>query len=289
MRVFGGDWTQEKLDMVREYLEAYLIALRRQPFKLMYIDAFAGSGWREARRVGSAASLLFPELREDEPKRFLDGSPRIALQLTKPFDEYVFIEKSRSAFKALGKLKDEFPDLADRIRLLHGDCNEHLQRLCRETNWQSRRAVVFLDPFATQVAWPTLEAMAATQAMDTWILWPVMAMNRLLKHSGEVPESWWRCLERLLGTPEWYSRFYRVGKRTDLFGQQVEQIEKVADFGALKAFLNERLSSIFADVAGNPRLLRNPHGTPLFLLCFAAANPRGAPIAKRIAEHILQE
>ena len=42
---FGGDWTKDKLDMVERYLNAYTTALKKKDyFRLMYIDAFAGSG-----------------------------------------------------------------------------------------------------------------------------------------------------------------------------------------------------------------------------------------------------
>ncbi|MDE0205517.1 MAG: three-Cys-motif partner protein TcmP [Candidatus Tectomicrobia bacterium] len=40
---FGGPWTQEKLDILRRYLDAYTTALKNQPFTLTYIDAFAGA------------------------------------------------------------------------------------------------------------------------------------------------------------------------------------------------------------------------------------------------------
>lgn len=125
--------------------------------------------------------------------------------------------------------------------------------------------------------------------MDTWILWPVMAMNRLLHHAGEIPASWRLRLDRFLGTTQWYCQLYRVRKGRDLFGEDIEEINKVADFRVIRDFLNQRLATIFADVADNPRLLLNSRGNPLFLFCFAAANPKGAPIAKRIAEHILKE
>ena len=41
---FGGQWTIEKLDILGRYLDAYTTALKNQPFKLVYIDAFAGHG-----------------------------------------------------------------------------------------------------------------------------------------------------------------------------------------------------------------------------------------------------
>jgi hypothetical protein len=35
-------------------------------------------------------------------------------------------------------------------------------------------------------------------------------------------------------------------------------------------------------------ILKTEAGSPLFLLCFAVANKKGAPIAKKIAKHIIQ-
>ena len=62
--LFGGNWTAEKLDMLDAYLRAYRKALKNKPLELLYIDAFAGSGyWRPAQR-GSIGSLLFPEMAE---------------------------------------------------------------------------------------------------------------------------------------------------------------------------------------------------------------------------------
>lgn len=40
---FGGNWTEEKLNIFTSYLDAYLIALQNQKFKKVYIDAFAGT------------------------------------------------------------------------------------------------------------------------------------------------------------------------------------------------------------------------------------------------------
>ena len=53
-------------------------------------------------------------------------------------------------------------------------------------------------------------------------------------------------------------------------------------------YFNQRLTSAFADVAPNPYTLRNSQGSPLFLLCFAAANPRAAKTAIKIAQDILK-
>ena len=63
------------------------------------------------------------------------------------------------------------------------DANEYLN----EPLWQGldrgpRRAVLFLDPYGMEVEWDTMVAIAKTQAIDLWILFPLgIAVNRLLK------------------------------------------------------------------------------------------------------------
>ena len=44
LQKFGGNWTEEKLNIFTSYLDAYIIALQNQKFKKIYIDAFAGTG-----------------------------------------------------------------------------------------------------------------------------------------------------------------------------------------------------------------------------------------------------
>jgi hypothetical protein len=46
---------------------------------------------------------------------------------------------------------------------------------------------------------------------------------------------------------------------------------------------------VFKGVANNPLPLYNSKNNPLYLLCFAAGNPKGAPTAVKIAQDILKE
>jgi hypothetical protein len=99
-----------------------------------------------------------------------------------------------------------------------------------------------------------------------------------------MPESWTTRLNTLFGTDEWARTFY-TSQRT-LWDEPATV--KTANFDAIGKFFLQRLRAVFADVADNPRVLPDAHGHPLFLLCFAVANERGAPIAKSIAEYILE-
>jgi len=275
--------------MLQEYLAAYTTALKRQPFQLVYIDAFAGTGYRELRSDSPEAGVLFPELAKPEPQELLQGSVRISLQVVPPFHKYIFIEKSRARADELRKLPAEFALLEGRIEVVQEDCNVYLQRIAREWTWTGQRAVLFLDPFGMQVDWETVAAVASTRAVDVWILFPLgVGVNRLLKKDGQMRESWRRRLDKVFGTPNWQDEFYRERPSDSLFPGEPRGIEKVGGLEKISAYYNQRLRTVFAKVAENPRLLCNSRGSPLFLLCFAASNPKGAPIAIQIAQSILR-
>ena len=48
---FGGHWTEIKLDMLHRYLRFYMTALKQKPFGKIYIDAFAGTGFRSVKEA----------------------------------------------------------------------------------------------------------------------------------------------------------------------------------------------------------------------------------------------
>jgi three-Cys-motif partner protein len=289
---FGGDWTTEKLDVIAEYLASYTKALKNQPFRKAYIDAFAGTGYRDARRSDLAdgeskrGTLLFPDLAKKEPQKLLDGSSRRALQTNPQFDRYIYIEQDTSRCAQLAELKSEFPQLAKDISIRNGDANSEIQDLC-DKKWDSHRAVLFLDPYGMQVEWKTIEAIAHTEAIDLWLLFPLgIGVNRLLTRSGDIPDSWRKRLNILLGTDDWYEEFYRVEREPTLFGDAEHVVKATTE--TIGRYFNDRLRSVFADVAEHPRVLRNSTNCPLFLLCFAVGNKRGAPVALGIANHLLE-
>ncbi len=83
---FGGEWTVQKLDILERYLNAYTTALKNQPFDLVYIDAFAGTG---AIDLG----WEFDTVSGADRKRLIEGSVARALNVRdRHFDHLVFVE-----------------------------------------------------------------------------------------------------------------------------------------------------------------------------------------------------
>jgi three-Cys-motif partner protein len=135
---FGGTWTSTKLEVIAQYLTSYSTALKdkpskHHPFKKAYIDAFAGTGYRDARREEAdqgSSQLLLPDQAGQEPQDLLDGSARLALKTDPRFDSYVFIERSVVRSAHLEALESEFPDLVGRTQIYQADANVEIQNLC---------------------------------------------------------------------------------------------------------------------------------------------------------------
>ncbi len=203
------------------------------------------------------------------------------------FDRYLFIERKSTHALELEKLKSKFPAHSTNIEIANAEANSYLRQWQETVNWKQWRAVVFLDPYGMQVEWETLKILAQTEAIDLWLLVPVgQAINRVLTTREPPPEEWANALTRTFGTEEWRDEFYPVADVPNLFGE-FEQ-SKVANFERINQFFIRRLNTIFPHVAKNPLVLYNSQNTPLYLLCFAAANPRGGHRGIGIAHDILK-
>lgn len=259
---FGGQWTLDKLSMVRQYLGGYTTALKNQRFRLMYIDAFAGTGRFE---VGSG--------------EVYDGSATIALATMPPFQQITFIEKRRSRCDALKQLANQHRHRD--ITVIQGEANEELQRLCASFDRSRFRAVLFLDPYGLDVAWPTLEAIRKTEAIDVWYLCSFSGLYRQMAiDHRKVDADKDAAITRFFGTESWREELYEPVPTGDLFG--VERRQRL-NLEALRAFVTRRLTSLFPAVLP-PKTIYftgplGKKGAPAFDLYFAVSNPEPRAIA----------
>ncbi len=276
---FGGPWTLEKLDILERYLDAYTTALKDQPFRLIYVDAFAGSGSYEP---GSG----YIEGGYEDFRELHQGSPRIALNIAdKPFDRLVFTEQDPVSSKSLQELSKEFPGRNIEVKTF--DTNYVLPRVCDALR-TDERAVVFLDPFATQVSWITVKKLAQTEKIDCWILFPRMAIARMMPTSNEPTEALAIQLDRIFGGREHWRDFYSASLQQPfpMFNDRPAE-ERSSGGSQIADRYRERLESVFKKVAPTRRERANSKNSTMFDLFFAASNPGGADIAVRIADHIL--
>jgi three-Cys-motif partner protein len=266
-----GRWSEEKLDLLAQYLNAYSVIMNKQKKSWLrayyYIDAFAGS--------------VRPRAKEDEQK-YIDGSPLRALQTEPPFDAFWFIDISPQRIERIERLQEEFPERALEIRL--GNCNEILcNEIIPQISYASkRRAFVFLDPYGLQVEWETVRELATTRTCDIFVNFSVMGVTRLLAKDKPPEPSTVEQLSKVMGETDWITQIYQPPAQLSLFAEQEPALTRETIRAEWLAGLYvEQLRSIFPHVS-RPVLMRNSTNAVLYALCIASHNQTAVRITNDI-------
>lgn len=210
-----------------------------------------------------------------------EGSAALALAVDdRQFDRLIFIEKKKARCSSLQQLARIHT--GRNVKVVNKDANEAIPALCRAFEPYDR-AVVFLDPFATELSWCTVSALADTKKVDCGILFPLGAVARLmpLKHN---PNSACR-LDVVFGGRLHWQGLYQNAEQLDMFEKEI--LERSGGNEKIIDLYRQRLNSVFEKVTPTPLILRNMKNAPMFALYFAASNKKGASIAVRIANHLL--
>src|SRR4051812_33331857 len=139
MNKFGGNWTEQKIQILETYAKQYLKVFKNKPLqKLLYFDGFAGSGEIEYR--------------DEEDSRIIEGAAIRILKIDNPrsFNIYYFVEKVDSFAKALkNKANIEVPQKKKDTHVVSEDCNKKLHDLAnflRSSQGQDFKVLGFIDP-----------------------------------------------------------------------------------------------------------------------------------------------
>ncbi|MDE0093582.1 MAG: three-Cys-motif partner protein TcmP [Gammaproteobacteria bacterium] len=275
---FGGKWTKEKLAILDGYLNAYTSVFKNKKFKIVYIDAFAGTG-----KIQTTTDLGM--------QQFLRGSASIALEVSdRPFDTLVFIEQDSNKCKVLENKCAE-PKYAERnTRIINDDANTYLTNL--KVDWSTWRGVLFLDPFATEVNWHTIETIANFEALDTWILFPVSAVSRMLPVQclpEKISEKLSTSLDTIYGDDSWKNLYGKPPTR-DLFDFDQSARVRLRGVEGLLSIYKAKLKREFGKrFLARSKTLKNSKNSAMFELIFCVGNSDGIAVAKRIADHLLKD
>lgn len=259
-----GPWSEDKLQLLRKYLHAYTLIMRGQADWCRngyhYIDAFAGTGRPRAR----------------DEERFIDGSPRVALTIKHPFSSYTFIEKSPWRVQRLQELQREFP--TRNIRIFEDDCNRVIATEITPRIRYDRfnRGLIFLDPFSMDIEWPTIVKIAETRALELFMNFPVMALNRtaLPNDPNTLTLTQIERMNRFWGSADWRDDIYE--EIPSLFGPVEVKIRRTTGV-RLGQLFKKRLEEVFSHVT-EPLVMVNSRNAPLYCLIVAAHNATGTKI-----------
>lgn len=291
---FGDKHTVQKLETVQRYLQAYATALKFKSFKLLYVDACAGSGSSVPKgtlEVPTSNQVplegLGPPVADTD--EIIVGSAIRALGVKPPFHKYLLNDVKRSNVDALRKVvREDFPDLAERVELTRLDANEMLRQLCKSRNWRETRAVVFLDPFGLQIDYETLRLLGQTRAVDLWYLVPVFAMYRQVSGDGQINPDGGPRVDAALGTNIWRNVAVVEEHSTDLFDQPQLRSKRAVDIAWFEKVAKERLGKTFGGRVLEETLPLGRNGIQEFSLMFAWANPsEKAKLAAKLARAVL--
>lgn len=295
--VWGGQWTEEKLDAFEKYVKAYLTIMNSYRgtygWQLLYFDGFAGSGTRnqdeEKEEIAQAADLFGQEITPEDLNVYQGAAERVVKiegDGTPGFDHYYFVDKSEENCKALEEKLSAYVTSGKRHHL-HKDANDAVRMLSNSLKKYSNfKALAFLDPFGMQIEWASIASLK-DQSVDLWILVPTgVIINRLLERNFNQEKGLAHAekLKSFFGMNEKELRnyFYTETLVPTLFGEEETVTKAENSIRRIAQLYVERLKDVFPYVTEDPMVLYNNHNVPIFHLVFAAKNKTAMKIAQDI-------
>jgi len=260
-------WSEIKLDILREYANAYsrILSSQRDPSLYhIYIDAFAGAGRHISKTTGG----------------FIPGSPANALLIDPPFREYHFIDLDAQKIDALEQLSGKRKG----VYIYRGDCNEillkeifHRARFC-----EYKRALCVLDPYGLHLDWKIMYTAGTMRSIEIFLNFPVADMNRnvLWRSPDDVQQAQIERMNKFWGDESWREAAYKVSPQRPLWGE--ERKVKTNNDQVVKAF-QQRLKKVAGfNYVPDPLPMKNSNNAVVYYLFFASHKPAAEKIVKAI-------
>ena len=255
-----GYWSEIKLEIVREYAQAYSQILTSNRLHHVYIDAFAGAGVHLSKTKGE----------------FVPGSPLNALSVNPSFKDFYLIDMDSVKARQLRQLTAD----QNNTHIYEGDCNEILlNKVFPQVQYaQYRRGLCLLDPYGLHLDWRVIQTAGQMQSLEIFLNFPVADMNRnvLWRDTAGVAKGQAERMTSFWGDESWKLAAYDTSG--NLFGWE----EKQSNDTVAKAF-QERLKKVagFQHVP-EPIPMRNTKGAIVYYLFFASPKPVAAKIVADI-------
>ena len=265
-----GEWSQIKLDIIREYAQAYSVILSKQnkpALKHVYIDAFAGAGHHVTKREGN---LVW-------------GSPLQALLIDPPFSSYHLVDLDRGNTDVLDlqvKSRTTGPYDPKTVHIYNADCNQILlEKIFPLVSYKDyKRGLCLLDPYGLHLDWDVIYQAGKMRSIEIFYNFSVYDINRniLRRDSSKIDTKQLNRMNKAWGDDSWRKVAYTTEE--NLFGME----EKTTNIRIASAF-RERLKKVakFSYVP-EPIPMKNSKGAIIYFLYFASHKPVAAKIVTEI-------
>lgn len=260
-----GYWTEQKLEMLAEYLPAFAKASKSAGATL-YLDLFAGAAANTSRTTG----------------RPIEGSPRIALSTAPAFTKVVLFELPAQAAKLGADLRAAFPGRD--LTVYSGDCNQTIgAALLDLAPYNHAASFALIDQYAAEVEWSTLEKLAAFKKprrdgtryrVELWLLLAHGMLPRGLSASDyDTWEAFVARVDALYGSRDW----------EPIYTAWAEETLAPADFRSeLVNLMRWRLERVLGYASTHTFEMKNTNGSPIYTMIFATDNYTGDKIMRHI-------
>ena len=258
-----GAWSELKLEIVEKYGAAYTRAFANSPgLKKYYVDSFSGAGAHISKTT----------------KEMIDGSPVRALRIDPPFDGFYFIDlnhQKTAHLKALcGSRKGVHIETEDASKYL-------IETLLPTIDYKKfNRALCLFDPYGLHLDWRALEMAGRSGAVDMFLNFPVMDMNRnaIWHNPGAVPQDGIDRMNKFWGDETWREAAYVEHPQSELFGPT--PVVKQGNDAIVQAF-RDRLKKVAGfKYVPEPLPMRNSMNAVVYYLFFASQKPVADRIIK---------
>lgn len=259
-----GPWSEIKLDILRKYAAPYSRILKRNGFRHGYVDAFSGPGLH---------------IRKADKQEVL-GSPLVALGIEPPFDEYHFIDLDG---EKVSYLQERVGPRSD-VSFYTADCNVVLCEsvLPRFSFALRTRALCVLDPYKLTLDWGTVLAAGLSRAVEVFINFPVMHMNRNCKHPRveEILPGELDAMDRFWGDRSWHAAMFSDSPQLNFLGD--EELIKQGNVDLVRAYCRRLQEFAGFGFVADPLPMRNSKNAIVYYLIFAGPNETGWRIVQDI-------
>jgi three-Cys-motif partner protein len=268
-----GRWSVRKNDMVEYYAQVYsqITANANAKFTRYYIDGFANRGLSRIR----------------DSNEIVKGSALRLLDLSAPFDRYVFVE--RNPQRADDLRRNVGP--RQNVEILTGDANVELpQRVFPRIAYERyERALCFLDPYnMSGLSWETIAAAGKNQAIEAVIHFPTMDAHRtvLMTDHSKIRAPMAKKMTAYWGDQSWLESAYTTEGMLPLDGLNPRKRSPEELINAFRERL--RTGAGFPYVSrGLPAL--TSIGTIVYHLLFASHNPRANEVMRSLEKRFIED
>ncbi len=184
-----GRWAEDKYRLISLYDELFASGMKYKWDQRVYIDLYSAAGISRIKGT----------------ETFLKGSPLLALNVSAPFDKYIFCEESPDLYEAL---RTETLAPSANVALIPGCCDTEIEKLCAEipkglaTN--KVLSLCLVDPFDFGIKFDTIRRLSKVFVDFVVLLAVGMDAGRNYDHYVDGDN---QKIDEALGNIEWRERW----------------------------------------------------------------------------------